>query len=581
MSQNPGGKQLENRRDMIVIVDDDMTNLATAKNALSKKYSVTTVPSGEKLFKVLDKASPALILLDVEMPDMNGYMVIEVLKSKQKTASIPVIFLTSKIDPDSEIRGLELGAVDYITKPFSNQLLIKRIDLHILFEKQKEELIKYNVSLEDEVEKKTRTVLQLQNAILKTVAELVECRDNVTGGHIERTQHYMRILVDFLMEHNVYTEELTSWDIDLLIMSSQLHDVGKISIRDDILMKPGKLTDNEFLEMKKHTDYGVEIIRRIERNTTESEFLRFAEIMAGSHHEKWNGSGYPKGLAGIEIPLQGRLMALVDVYDALSDERPYKKAFTHEKSVEIIKEERGSHFDPCIVDVFLTHEKEFDKNQVTGKIPVCKNEEIKKTIKVVANAVGARGGNMPGHVDRMRRYLEILVDFLARHERYKEEISSWDIDLFLMSAQLHDVGNIAVADHILNKHDKLSDNEHEEMKIHADFGIKILKQIKDTINNDSLLHHAEALAGSHHEKWDGTGYPRGLEGEAIPLQGRMMAIVDVYDALTTARPYREKREHGEAVEVIVNGSGSHFDPGLVDVFLECENVFEKAAAGVS
>ena len=276
---------MDSIRDTIFIIDDDMTNLTVARKSLSGKYDVFVAPSGEKLFLLLDKITPSLILLDIEMPEMDGYVVIKKLKADERTKHIPVIFLTAKIDPDSEIKGLSLGAVDYITKPFSQELLTKRVDLHILFEKQKKELLRHNLTLEGEIDKKTRTVWELQNAILKTVAELVERRDNVTGGHIERTQHYLSLLVDFLFEHDIYTDELSTWDIDLFIMSSQLHDVGKISISDEILMKPAKLTDKEFEQMKNHTIYGVDIIRKIEDSTTENDFLSYAEIMAGSHHE--------------------------------------------------------------------------------------------------------------------------------------------------------------------------------------------------------------------------------------------------------------------------------------------------------
>jgi len=350
---------LKTKKELVIIVDDDMTNLTWARNALFGAFDVFTVPSGEKLFALLKKITPSLILLDIDMPVMNGFEVMRILKRNKNTAHIPVIFLTSTIDYETEVKGLNLGAVDYIAKPSSRELLIKRVDLHIVFEKQKRELLKHNLSLESEVDKKSKTVHELQNTILQTVAELVECRDNITGGHIERTQYYLRLLIDFLLEHDVYTKELNSWDIDLFIMSSQLHDVGKISIKDSILMKPGKLTDEEFEEMKKHSLYGVNIIKRIEENTTENEFLRYAEILACSHHEKWNGRGYPYGLEGEKIPLHGRLMALVDVYDALTNDRPYKKAFSHEHTVEIIKNESGEHFDPAVIAVFLLHEDEF------------------------------------------------------------------------------------------------------------------------------------------------------------------------------------------------------------------------------
>ena len=374
---------MDAEREIIIMVDDDITNLNVARNNLAGIYSIVTVPSGEKLFSLLEKISPSLILLDIEMPVMNGYEVMKKLKADDKTSNIPVIFLTAKIDPRSEIEGLDLGAVDYITKPFSKELLTKRIQLHIQLENQKKELLSYSQSLETEVDKQTRNVMELQNAIIRIIAELVECRDNITGGHIERTQHYIRLLVDFLFEHNIYTEELSKWDIDLFIMSSQLHDVGKITVRDEILMKPGKLTYEEFEEMKYHTISGVNIIRRIEENTTASEFLVYAASLAGSHHEQWSGSGYPLGLSGTDIPLQGRLMALVDVYDALTNDRPYKKAFSHEEAITIIKESSGTHFDPQIAEVFLIHEKEFNNAHISHMEAPDTKAEIRPAIEMI------------------------------------------------------------------------------------------------------------------------------------------------------------------------------------------------------
>ena len=569
---------MDNTRETIVMIDDDITNLTAARNTLTSKYDVFTVPSGEKLFLLLEKVTPALILLDIEMPVMNGYEVMEKLKNREKTSRIPVIFLTAKIDPESEIKGLNLGAVDYITKPFSRELLLKRIDLHILFEKQRKELIKYNLSLENEVDKKTRTVLELQSAILKTVAELVECRDNVTGGHIERTQHYLRLLVDFLFEHEIYIEELSSWDIDLFIMSSQLHDVGKISIRDEILMKQGRLTDEEFDEMKKHALNGVDIIKKIEESTTENEFLHYAGILAGSHHEKWDGHGYPYNLKGDEIPLMGRLMAIVDVYDALTDERPYKKAFSHEKSLDIIREGKGTHFDPLITDVFLMHEKEFEIYKTQKRSNYSQHGMMYPTMGVVSNIMGTRDGMRQNHAERLLHYLEIFLDALLSNEKYKAEVSSWDKDIFLLSAQMHDFGKIVVADSILNKSNELTDEEFESIKTHTDFGVKIIQQVKEKVENGDLLRYAEALTGNHHEKWDGTGYPNGLKGEAIPLEGRIMAIVDVYNALTTDRPHRERKTHKEAIEIIMESSGTYFDPGLVGIFLDFEKDFAKESS---
>jgi len=353
---------MSNGSEIIIMVDDDVTNLTVGTNSLKNKYDVFTAPSGKKLFQILERVTPDLILLDIDMPEMNGYEVIKILKSSAQTAHIPVIFLTAKIDPESEVQGLSMGAVDYITKPFSRELLVKRIDLHIIFEKQKKELLNYSRGLEGEVNRKTRLVFELQNTILKTVAELVECRDSVTGGHIERTQYYLGLLFDFLMENTVYSKELSTWNFDLFIMSSQLHDVGKIAIKDDILLKPGKLNDDEFDIMKKHVIFGVDIIRRIESNTTEKEFLKYAETFAGSHHEKWNGTGYPRGIKGADIPLQGRMMAIVDVYDALTNDRPYKRAFTHEEAMKIIRDGMGTHFDPLICEVFVSHENKFSRH---------------------------------------------------------------------------------------------------------------------------------------------------------------------------------------------------------------------------
>jgi putative two-component system response regulator len=286
----------------------------------------------------LEDLRPAIILLDIEMPEMNGYEVIKRLKADKRYADLPVIFLTAKSDSSSELEGLSLGAMDYISKPFSPPLLLKRIELHLLLESQKGELIDYNNNLQRMVQEKTKTVLDLQNSVLKTVANLVEHRDEITGGHVERTKEYLAILLDAMVARKLYHEEVNSWDRDFFLQSSQLHDLGKISIRDSILLKPGKLTDEEFTIMKDHAIFGVRIIEEIEKETPVNDFLTYAKILAGTHHEKWNGAGYPYGLKGSDIPLPGRLMAIADVYDALISVRPYKEPISHEKAVAIIVE---------------------------------------------------------------------------------------------------------------------------------------------------------------------------------------------------------------------------------------------------
>ena len=340
-------------RKKVILVDDNPINLKLARNTLMGKYDVFTVPSAEKLFQLLAKTMPDIILLDVMMPEMNGYEAIKILKENPRTAGIPVIFLTSKSDASSELEGFIQGAVDYISKPFSPQLLLKRVDVHVLVESQKKELKYINDNLQKLVDEKTEEIVKLQNAILKTISNLVEYRDDVTGSHIERTEHLLRIFIEEMIKQKVYIEELAKWDLDLLLQSANLHDLGKIAIRDCILMKPGPLTTEEWDEMQKHVAFGETVIEKIQENATESVFLNHAKIMAGTHHEKWDGSGYPRGMAGHNIPLQGRLMALVDVYDALISERPYKKAIAQEEALRIIRQGSGVQFDPALVEIFI------------------------------------------------------------------------------------------------------------------------------------------------------------------------------------------------------------------------------------
>lgn len=361
-------------RPKILIVDDNISNLKIAKNVLNNDYDVYSVLSAAKMFDLLERQMPEIILLDIDMPEMNGFEAINILKNRAETRDIPVIFLTGKTDTASELEGLSLGAIDYIFKPFSPALLQKRIEVHLMVENQKRkleeqthilekqqiELQNFNNNLQEMVEEKTYKVLQLQNAILSTVANLVESRDDITGAHIERTQYGLEILIKALKKENIYTGDIANWDIPLLLQSSQLHDVGKIIISDAILKKPGRLTEEEFAQMQTHTTMGAKIIDQIAANTEEDNFFLYAKIMAKTHHEKWDGSGYPCGLKGEAIPLAGRLMAIVDVYDALISERPYKKAFSHQEAMRIIEEGRGSHFDPIIVDIFVKVAAEFE-----------------------------------------------------------------------------------------------------------------------------------------------------------------------------------------------------------------------------
>ena len=329
----------------IFIVDDNDTNLMTAKTALEGAYKTYALPSAEKMFKLAEKIIPDIILLDIEMPEVDGFEAMKLLKSDNKLKSIPVIFLTAKNDETTEIQGFEMGALDFIIKPFSPPVLIKRIKMHIDTDKL--------------VKDSQRAVRDIHNATINVIADMVECRDAVTGGHIERTQSYLKLLLNELIRSNVYLEEISRWDRRLLIPSAQLHDVGKIMISDIILNKPGKLTMEEFELIKNHCIEGEKIIDRIINRTNDDGFLLHAKNFAGYHHEKWDGTGYSRKLIGLDIPLEGRIMAIVDVYDALVCERPYKKAFAHEEAVDIINKDRGSHFDPKIVDSFLNITDEF------------------------------------------------------------------------------------------------------------------------------------------------------------------------------------------------------------------------------
>ena len=323
----------------IFVVDDSDTNLSMAEAVLEDQYRVMTMPSAQKMFTLLEKVIPDLILLDIEMPEMDGFDALSRLKSDSSWIVIPVMFLTGRNDAEVEARGFEMGAIDFITKPFSAPVLLNRIKTHLDIDKI--------------IRERTAQVNRLQNSILAVLADMVENRDKGTGGHIERTSIYIKILINEMRARGVYTDEMEGWDVERMISSARMHDLGKISITDIIVNKPGKLTDDEYAIMKKHAVEGERIIDEIIARTGEGDFLRNAKLFAGTHHERWDGKGYPRGLKEKEIPLQGRIMAIVDVYDALVSERPYKEAFPDDEAVRIIMENSGTHFDPKIAEIFF------------------------------------------------------------------------------------------------------------------------------------------------------------------------------------------------------------------------------------
>jgi putative two-component system response regulator len=322
----------------IFVVDDNDVNLIKAKQALSGSYRVLTLPSAKKMFELFEKVMPDLILLDIAMPEMDGFAALEKLMENERTAKIPVIFLTASVDEDAEAHGLELGAVDYVTKPFSTPVLLNRIAMHL--------------HIDGLIKKRTEEVSNLKNVIVTSLADIVERRDHLTGGHIERTSHYIKLLTEGMLAEGVYMNEMKGWDIDLLVSSAQMHDVGKVEIPDGILNKPDKLTPEEFAEMRTHTSKGEDFIDKIAAKASEVVFLRHAKLFAGYHHERWDGKGYPRGLKGEEIPLEGRIMAIADVYDALVSKRSYKESLPPDRAAGIIIESSGTAFDPQLIAVF-------------------------------------------------------------------------------------------------------------------------------------------------------------------------------------------------------------------------------------
>jgi putative two-component system response regulator len=329
----------------IFVVDDNDTNLSMAEDALENKYQVMTLPSATKMFALLERITPDLILLDIEMPDINGFEALLCLKSSHLYENIPVIFLTGYTDDEIEAHGFELGVVDFIAKPFSTPVLLNRIKTHL--------------EIDDLVRERTAKIRRLQNGIVSVLADVVEERDERTGGHNDRTAMYVRILLKAMEERGVYTVEMYGWDMEMVVSSARLHDVGKVHIFDMVLNKPGKLDREEYEKMKLHTTEGARIIDKMIKQTGEEEFLNNAKLFAEYHHECWDGTGYPHGLAGTKIPLQGRIMAIADVYDALVSLRSYKAAFTNEEAVHIITTMSGRHFDPKIVEVFLEVKDQF------------------------------------------------------------------------------------------------------------------------------------------------------------------------------------------------------------------------------
>ena len=330
----------------IVAVDDSGIILKMLTKVLGEKYDLHAFSGGKRALQFLKDRTPDLIILDIDMPEINGYEMLKMIKEREHLQNIPVIFLTAETDPASEIMGFDLGAVDFIVKPFIAQVMKRRIATQL-------ELSAYQHSLEKIVEEKVEENERLQNMLSVGFAELVESRDGVTGGHIKNTSIYFEAFVSALKDIPRYKEEVTDEFIKLAVRSSPLHDIGKIGIDDNVLRKETSLEKGEMEYMKTHSELGGATFHKIRRNFQDNEFLKIAEHMALYHHERWDGNGYPMGLKGTDIPLEARIMSIVDVYDALTSKRPYKEPFSHEKAYAIIMEGKGTQFDPDLIDEFM------------------------------------------------------------------------------------------------------------------------------------------------------------------------------------------------------------------------------------
>ncbi len=337
----------------ILLVDDNVANLKYAENVLTSLYRVTCLTSGLQAVKFLQKHRPDLVLMDINMPGMDGFDTVKAMKDNPATAHIPVIFLTSQSDPETEEAALNLGVLDFIAKPMVPRTALSRIKMHL-------ELLDYRIDLEAMVEEKTAKLNQLQGMFSESVSELVEQRDGNTGSHIRRLRSYVNVLTDELMKRNLPGYLIDHAFKEDLYQATPMHDIGKIRVRDNVLLKPGKLTEEEMAHMRMHTVWGGEVIDHVISGVYYDAFLDTAKHVTRHHHEKYNGSGYPDGLEGENIPLAARIMSIADVYDALVTERPYKKPFPHEVAVDIIVKDQGIAFDPVLVDIFMSVNQQFN-----------------------------------------------------------------------------------------------------------------------------------------------------------------------------------------------------------------------------
>ncbi len=341
-------------QETILVVDDEPTNLMVLSDLLRPTYGVRVAKDGEAALRaVATPPRPDLVLLDVMMPGMDGHEVLRRLRQDEATSDLPVLFLTALVDVEHEERGLEAGAVDYLTKPIRPAIVRARVRMQLDVKRARDMLRDNNAFLEEEVRRRVEEIALTEFAGIRALAHLAETRDLDTGVHILRTQRFVEELARRLQDHPRFAHALTQATVDLMVRAAPLHDIGKVGIPDSILLKPGSLTPEEWTVMQCHTTLGADALARAEHDVGKPvPFLPMARTIARSHHERWDGSGYPDGLAGDDIPVPARLMAVADVFDALISKRVYKDAMSIDQARAIIVEGRGTHFDPDVVTAF-------------------------------------------------------------------------------------------------------------------------------------------------------------------------------------------------------------------------------------
>jgi putative two-component system response regulator len=679
-------------------VDDNITSLRQIGSQLAGCYEFSLVTSGPVALSSCESDLPDLILLDVEMPGMDGFETIARLKKTAGADNVPVIFLTSNMDEATELRALESGARDFLTKPVDKRILQHRIELHLQWHE-------YQTDLEN-------TLKKLESNIVASFADLVECKGDNTGEHVLRTSRYVEMLGRELIERGQFADELTEAELELMVRAAPFHDIGKIGISDVLLLKPEALSDEEYARVKQHTLIGARVLENIYRRAPAQRYLGYARLMAEGHHERYDGSGYPYGLKGADIPLCCRLMAVANVYDACLTERFYRRALTRDEACSVIERGRGTEFDPVIVSAFMAVKGEIDEpvtrrrrqaappgdgpasgksailivddnmaslkqigfhlagsyeyslvtsgaqallscvrdtpdlilldvempemdgfetiarlkknpalnhipvifltgaRDVAGEVeglesgavdfikkPVMRNillHRIQLHLKIAsyrshltaslreiseclaasfAELIECRDENTGGHVLRTSSYVELLGRELLSRGLFTDELSDSALEMMVSAAPLHDIGKISISDRILLKPARLDDEEFTEMKRHAAIGAEILEKMYERTPTQTYLRYAVMIAASHHERYDGKGYPNGLAGDDIPLCGRIMAVADVYDALVDDRVYRRGMNHAEAFRIIMDGQGTQFDPRVVEAFEACRHKF--------